>query len=152
MAEAGVVVEDQLGVERGDLPVRRDGERIDLDELGVLGHEQLVELGREADRAHGAAACARVEQKVQQVVRMQRLQRIPDEFVQVAGMRLDLDAALGREQHDRRLPHVVDPPGEVAFGLGGDFSSTRTCGGRLSARIRSMIAVATARASDSAAS
>ena len=54
------------------------------------------------------------------MVGMQHLQRVPDEFVQVAGMRLDLDAALGREQHDRRLPHVVDPPGEIAFGLRGD--------------------------------
>ncbi len=36
-------------------------------------------------------------------------------------MGLDFDAAAGREQHDRRLPHVVDPPGQVAFGFDGDL-------------------------------
>ena len=54
------------------------------------------------------------------MVRMQRSQRVPDEIVQAACMGLDLDAASVREQHDRRLPHVVDPPGEIALGFDGD--------------------------------
>ena len=59
MAEAGIVVEHQLGIERGHLAVRGDGERIDLGELGVLGDEQPVELGREAgERTQGASAGA----------------------------------------------------------------------------------------------
>src|SRR3954470_22035330 len=62
MAVQRVVVERHLGVERGDLAVGGDDQRVDLDERGVLGHEGVVELGQQrADRANDVGVDAGVE-------------------------------------------------------------------------------------------
>jgi hypothetical protein len=46
VAEQRVVVERHLGIQRLDLPVRGDDQRVDLDQGGLLGDEHLVELGQ----------------------------------------------------------------------------------------------------------
>ena len=59
MTKAGIVVEHGLDVERDDLTLRGDADRVDLDQLGVLGEEQAVQLGGEACQRTDAAAAPR---------------------------------------------------------------------------------------------
>jgi len=56
VAEVGVVVEVHLGVERHEVIVLGDDERIDLDLRAILFHEEVVELGQQAREVLGRVA------------------------------------------------------------------------------------------------
>ena len=104
MAEERVVVERDLGVERTHGALRRDDQRIDLDQQCFLGHERCVQLRQHvAERAYEIAVDAGRERELAGVERLEAQQRVDvhrRDRARVLGRDgLDVDAALGRE-HD----------------------------------------------------
>ena len=120
MAIEGVVLEADLGVEAAQLAVLGDDQRIDLEDLHVLGHEGGVELfgqrarllgeiAREAERGGDLAA----------VMRHQPRRRIDREGHDLLGrvMRdlLDVHAAFGRDDEGDARGRAVDQHREIEF-------------------------------------
>ena len=120
MAELGVGIEADLGVEDEQLAVVGDGERIDLDLRGVGADEGLEEQLRyllrllrqiavEAEREGDGAA----------VMRHEAGGRIDGEgmdlFGRVVGHFLDVHAALGRDDESDAAGLPVDEQGEIEF-------------------------------------
>ena len=102
----------ELAVERDDLAVAQDGQRIDLDQLGVLLAKRPVEL----DEHIGDAVGRRAEvQPLEQRRRLRRAEAMPDvddmapDRVGLSfGDFLDVHAAFGREQHQRDCAADID--------------------------------------------
>ena len=122
MAEQRVVVERDLRVERAQLALGRDDQRVDLDEHRVLGHERLVELGEHrSGRADEVLRDAGVEREAPAVEVLEAEQRVDvqrrDRLRVLLGDRLDVHAALRREHHERRLRGAVEDDRRVVLGL-----------------------------------
>ena len=105
---SAVVVERDLGVERGDPAVGGDDQRVDLDEHRLLGDERVVELGQQrAERADDVGVDAGLERQPARVEVLEAEQRVDvqaGDRVRVAlGDLLDVHAALRGEHHQRRL-------------------------------------------------
>src|SRR5690606_19031033 len=99
--EQGVLVEIHLGIERQELAVAGDHERIDLDQAGVEAGEGLVDAAQELDRGADLLALeAQPECEATRVERLQARHRIDrdgeDLFGRLCRDLFDLDAALGR--------------------------------------------------------
>ena len=77
VAEERVVVERDLRVERRDLAVAGDDQRVDLDEHRLFGDEGVVELGQQrADRAHDVGVDAGLERQPARVEVLEAEQRV----------------------------------------------------------------------------
>ena len=120
VAEGGVVVEGDLGVEGVDPPVGREDQRVDLDEVGVELDERLVQLLEDRD---GAAAGGRVEPGAEDelagVVVLDADQRVdvdPGDGRRVLLRHLlDVDAALGAHHPEVLLGRPVEGEGGVVL-------------------------------------
>ena len=105
VAENGVVVEVDLGVERDELPVLGDDQRVDLDERAVLRDEALVEAAEEArplpwSPRRGGRARRRARAPGTAGARSSGRSTRDDLLGVLGGDLLDLHAALGR-RHER---------------------------------------------------
>ena len=120
MAELGIVVEADLGVEHEQLALVRDRQRVDLDLRSVGAEERVIELGEHLARLLGEVA-AEPERRgdCAAVVRHQSRRRIDgdrrDLLRRVVRDLLDLHSAFGRGD-DRNPPALaVDEQREVEF-------------------------------------
>ena len=120
VAELGIVVEADLGIEHEQLAVVCDGQRIDLDLRGVGADERIVELRHQLARLLGeVAAQAERGGDGAAVVRHQARRRIDrqglDLLRRVMGHLFDVHAAFGRGDDRDSAGLAVDQKSEVEF-------------------------------------
>ena len=120
MAELGIVVEADLGVENQQHIVVGDGERVDLDLRGVGADEGIVQFGQHLRRLFGEVALeAERGGDGAAVVRHQPGRRIDgdglDLLRRVVGDRLDIHAAFGRGDDGDAAGLAVDQQCEIEF-------------------------------------
>ena len=124
MTEERAVIEVELGVERHDLRVFRDDERIDLCKAAVLANESPVEVHHELrGLAHGIV---REVHAIGHAVRLEwqqadgRVDVLLEDLVRhLRCDLLDLHAALFRAHHDDARRLAVNDKGKVVFLLDG---------------------------------
>ena len=120
MAELGIVVEADLGIEHQQLAVVRDRERVDLDLRSVGADERIVELRHQLAGLLGeVAGQAERRSNGASMVRLQAGRRIDrqglDLLRRVMGHLLDVHAALGRGDDRDAACLAVDQQREVEF-------------------------------------
>ena len=113
VAEQRVVIERDLRVQRLDLPVRRDDQRVDLDQRRLLGDERVVQLRQQCtDRTHDVGVDTGLIGEPAPVKVLKAEQRVDVQTRKRIGVlrrhRLDVHAALGREHHQRRLGAAIE--------------------------------------------
>ena len=118
MPEEGVVVEVHLRVERDDLPLDRDHERVDLGERGVGRDVGGVERRREADEAVDAVALQphpeREPARLERQEPGERVDRLAQELLRVAARDLlDRGPALDRGHHDHAAALPIERHAQV---------------------------------------
>ena len=120
VAELGIVVEADLGVEHQQLALVGDRQRVDLDLRGVGADERVVELGEHLGRLLGeVAGQAERGGDCAAMVRHQPGRRVDgdglDLLGRVVGDRLDVHPAFGRGDDGDAAGLAVDQQREVEF-------------------------------------
>ena len=120
MAEERVGVDRDLGVERHDLALLRDQQRVDLDERRVLAHEHVVELREHrAHRPDHVLGDAGVEGEPAALEVLEAEQRVDVQHAHRLGVRLgdllDVHAAHPREHRHRLLRRAVEDDRRVVL-------------------------------------
>ncbi len=118
-----VAVERDLRVKRLDFTLRRDDQRVDLGQRGVLLQPDLVQrderVGDTVDHVRVGAAVAGDLRGLLVGEPLQRVDVMADQLLgRLLGDLFDVDAALGAEHHERLLGRAVEQHRGVV--LGGD--------------------------------